>query len=192
MSVYTYNDVRVNPPPGIIIQYMGTTDPEGWVICDGVTRTNNSDNRYNNLNSMGIGTGGSGTTNYTPVDLKNVFLYGAANSSELNTTGGNANVTLTEGQLPSHTHNMQHGHYVSYPATNPAYGYTIFSSGNGKVQYKRASTTFRVRNGVTTSDPYELYPNNTNSAKPNTGSAGSGTAFSTMPPYYTVNYIMKL
>jgi microcystin-dependent protein len=196
MSGYTYNDtITVNPLPGIIVQYIGTSDPEGWVICDGVTRTNNSDNRYNNLNGLGIGTGGSGTTNYTPVDLKSVFLYGAANSSELNSIGGAANVALSVNQLPSHTHNMQHGHYVSIPANNPAYGYCI--GGNlalsGKEQYKLASDgTYRVRNGVSTTEPYLMNPNNTNSTKPDTGSTGSGTAFSIMPPYYTVNYIMKL
>ena len=61
-------------PSGSIVAYLGTTDITGWIICDGVTRTNNSDSRYNALNSLGIGSGGSGTTNYTPPNFRNSFL----------------------------------------------------------------------------------------------------------------------
>lgn len=68
--------ISASPPPGSIMAYLGTSDPNGWVICDGVTRTNNSDYRYNNLNTLGIGSGGSGTTNYTPPNFKGSFLRG--------------------------------------------------------------------------------------------------------------------
>ena len=42
----------IGPPPGSIVSYLGTTDPDGWIICNGTTRTDNSDSRYNKLNAL--------------------------------------------------------------------------------------------------------------------------------------------
>ena len=78
---HTINNIVSTPPTGSVIAYLGTSDPEGWVICDGVTRTNNGDGRYKNLNSLGIGSGGSGTSNYTPPNYKGSFLRGIGTSS---------------------------------------------------------------------------------------------------------------
>jgi len=33
------------PPPGSIMSYIGTSDPDGWIICDGILRTS-TDSRY--------------------------------------------------------------------------------------------------------------------------------------------------
>ena len=75
---YTYNNNTslITVPYGTVYAYFGNTDPTGWVICDGQVRTNNSDGKYNNLFSMTIGSGGSGTSNYTPPDLRGSFLRG--------------------------------------------------------------------------------------------------------------------
>ena len=60
-----------NPnPTGSIVAYAGTTDPTGWVICNGVKRTNNSDSKYNTVASMGIGTLDV-SNNYTPPNMSN-------------------------------------------------------------------------------------------------------------------------
>ena len=57
MSYFTVNGQNLIPT-GTVCSYLGTTDPAGWVICDGIARTNNTDGKYNSLNSLGIGTGG--------------------------------------------------------------------------------------------------------------------------------------
>jgi hypothetical protein len=60
-----------NPnPTGSIVAYAGTTDPTGWVICNGVKRTNNSDSKYNTVASMGIGTLDV-SNHYTPPNMSN-------------------------------------------------------------------------------------------------------------------------
>ena len=60
-----------NPnPTGSIVAYAGTTDPIGWVICNGIKRTNNSDSKYNTVASMGIGTLDV-SNNYTPPNMSN-------------------------------------------------------------------------------------------------------------------------
>jgi len=50
MSGFTFNNIINIPPVGTIVQYCGndTLDPDGWVICNGQSRTT-SDNRYVNL-----------------------------------------------------------------------------------------------------------------------------------------------
>jgi len=50
MSSFFYNKYNVTYPVGTIIQYCGTSEPNGWVICDGQPRTApNNDGRYVNL-----------------------------------------------------------------------------------------------------------------------------------------------
>jgi len=96
---------NIAPPPGSIISYLGTTDPDGWIICNGTTRTDNSDSRYNTLFALGIGSGGSGTSNYTPPDLRGTFLFSSyLTNTSLLSSGGATTATLTTANLPVHTH----------------------------------------------------------------------------------------
>ena len=65
-------------PPGAIMAYVNATsssDPSGWVICDGVARSI-TDTRYINVVSLGIGST-AGLTLYTPPNLRGTFLRGA-------------------------------------------------------------------------------------------------------------------
>ena len=66
-------------PVGGIILWSGATDavPNGWALCDG--------------------------QNNTP-DLRDRFVVGAGNAYSVDETGGADSVTLTEAQMPSHTH----------------------------------------------------------------------------------------
>tara|TARA_B100001996_G_scaffold25103_1_gene19383 strand:+ start:1620 stop:5987 length:4368 start_codon:yes stop_codon:yes gene_type:complete len=75
-------------PAGGIIMWSGAQSaiPNGWVLCDG----NNS----------------------TP-DLRNRFVVGAGNSYAVDATGGASTVTLTEAQMPSHSHSVDnHTHSI--------------------------------------------------------------------------------
>lgn len=48
ISTFLYNGFSVTPPPGSVMSYIGTTDPSGWVIYNGLTR-DVSDNRFQYL-----------------------------------------------------------------------------------------------------------------------------------------------
>jgi len=190
---YYQNSHLATPPVGSIMEYLGATDPDGWIICNGTARTNNQDGRYNALNSLAIGTGGSGISNYTPPDLRGKFLIGASSTYPLSSTSGNATVTLIEANLPSHSHSMDHQHYVNFNGNTAAYPnwYTNNASfGNGAYVYTNNAQ------GIPTSYPLVLngssygYPNY-NVGKTITDATGSGTAFSILPPYRAVNYIIK-
>lgn len=102
-------------PTGSIIAYFRTTvDPSGWVLCDGITRTDNSDGKYNELYNLGIGTGGNGTTSYTPPNLKGAFLRGAGQSGINSTYVGPTVKTFQDMGIMDHSHNTvgTHNHNV--------------------------------------------------------------------------------
>jgi len=91
ITTYSFNtNISIlNIPSGTCYAYFSNTDPTGWVICDGQVRTNNTDGKYNTLATMGIGIGGTGTTSYTPPDLRGAFLRGDGK--------GTATTTVTTG-----------------------------------------------------------------------------------------------
>ena len=68
-------------PTGLISMWSGAADavPAGWALCDG--------------------------TNGTP-DLRDRFVVGAAGNYAVGATGGYAEVTLTQAQMPRHTHDF--------------------------------------------------------------------------------------
>ena len=129
-SSFLYNGISVVPPTGSIIAYLGTTDPSGWVLMDGVTRTN-TNGMYNGLLNMGIGTG-TLNVNYTPPNYSAAFLRGLG-------TNGN----YQSGALGRQTANAQadgvlnHTHAVSFfsgqqtPFSSPTKDYLIGSGPDG-------------------------------------------------------------
>lgn len=72
---YSIKGISVTPPPGSLAAYYTSGEPSGWIICDGVQRTNGSDGRYNNLINLKIGSG-TLNSNYTPPNLRAMFLRG--------------------------------------------------------------------------------------------------------------------
>jgi hypothetical protein len=106
MAQYLINEINTSPPSGSLTGYLGSSDPDGWVIADGVARTNNS--VYDNLVTMGIGTRSG--SNYTPPNYRGAFLRGLGTSS-VNTiyTGPALNTSQTD-------EIRTHGHTINDPA----------------------------------------------------------------------------
>lgn len=135
-------------PVGGIIMWSGTYDniPKGWALCDG----------------------NNGTPNLTGKFIK------AADQFNIGARGGNVNnkVTLTEGNIPAHTHMYAGDDHIdqikdsnydagnSYVSTPGGYDAKSDNSGNGKI-YRTSST-------------------------------GGGAAFSIEPEYYALAYIMRI
>lgn len=146
-------------PSGGIIMWSGSTAsiPNGWVLCDG--------------------------TNGTP-NLKDSFVIGAGNLYAVGATGGATSVTLTQAQLPSHTHAATA--IVNDPghAHNGAFNVWQQGGGNngavGPGQVSAGTATFTTAYAFT-----GISVSVTNAA------TGSGSSFSILPPYYALAYIMK-
>jgi microcystin-dependent protein len=141
-------------PTGGIILWSGATSaiPTGYVICDG--------------------------TNSTP-DLRDRFVVGAGPTYAVDATGGAATVTLTEANLPAHTH------VATSTVTDPghAHQYTV-STGSGGIGESARDAEIDT-NGLTESSTTSITVATSNAT------TGSGTAHENLPPYYALAYIMK-
>ena len=99
-------------PTGAIMQYAGATAPTGWLLCDGtaVSRTGVYAALFEVIGTT-YGDGGDDDENtFNLPNLQQKFPLGASNASgseALGTTGGEATVTLTEAQMPPHSHRVK-------------------------------------------------------------------------------------
>jgi microcystin-dependent protein len=96
-------------PVGVVLPFAGGTVPTGWLDCDGsaVSRTTYADLFAIIGTTYGVG---DGTTTFNLPDFRSRSILGAgAPGGGLTTrargdTGGAETHTLTEGEMPSHTH----------------------------------------------------------------------------------------
>jgi microcystin-dependent protein len=164
-------------------------DPDGWVICDGQNRTV-TDSRFINLfpilnTYMGVGT--NTANSITPPNLLGRFLQGPASAATATqSTGGAATVTLTAAQIPPlpSTTGTTGGIKITDPGHSHAEMVGAGGGGGGA-----AISYSNTGNGTAQGAAY------------NTGGSSTGvtaaylntaqTTVPTVPPYTTMNYIMK-
>jgi microcystin-dependent protein len=136
------------------------------LICDGsaVSRT-----EYPRLfNAIGTTFGvGDGTTTFNLPNYIGKMLFGS--KTTVTETGGSQNVTLTENELPAHTHSMIHEH------TGTTTGTVCRNQGSEYNCKLEAGFTISNKIAELKINPYTG----------DTGSKGSGNAFSIMNPYNT-------
>jgi microcystin-dependent protein len=163
-------------PTGSMMMYAGTATPEGYLFADGsaVSRV-----AYADLFSViGITYGsGNDSTTFNLPDMRDRMPIGA--NGNLGTTGGNSTVTLTENELPEHTHT------VNDPGHTHETSGTLLTTGS--------NTPASLDN--TPNEPDLFGTVSTQSTSNTTGitidSTGNGEAFSILNPYVSVNYIIK-
>ncbi len=143
---------------GQITLYIGAAAPDGFFLCDGaqyVTAT------YPLLSALC-----NGATNFNVPDLRGRMPIGVnATPYTLLSTGGAATHTLTVGEMPAHSHDLN-----------------IYSENSNQ-----ASQTGTITNELK-SKPLTHYQPEIPSV---IGNTGGGAAFNTVPPYLAVNYIIE-
>ena len=159
-------------PVGSIIMWNGTynddgtiPDYENWQICDGSNNTPDLRGRFilGSTNNTSLDVTGEGQVSYSEGD-----------------TGGSQSVTLTESEMPSHTHAIgssgYHNHgVVNYNANdfNWSNHYTVGNddSGNERSWWTNSGGSHSHNN-------YSQY--------------GGGQAHENRPPYYVLAFIMRM
>jgi microcystin-dependent protein len=136
-SSFKYSDFSITYPVGTIVSYMGITDPDGWIICDGVTRTGGA-GRYAALKDIlnaSLGVSSNTQDSVTPPDLRSRFLYGKTDKNTVaSALAGSSTVTLSLENMPSHKHDItasqsSHNHIITetphtHTATQTAHTHT--------------------------------------------------------------------
>jgi microcystin-dependent protein len=153
-----------------------TSIPAGWALCNGQT-----------------------SNGRTTPNLSGRFIVGAGQGTGLSNrnvgdTGGTENHTLTVGQLPAHNHNVQ-GTTTSNGDHTHGYNDIFYSESGGTVD-----VTSKKGSGDSDSDNkgWEIGRTTGWAGQHNhtfnvtSGSTGSGEAFSKLPPFYALAFIMRV
>lgn len=160
-------------PLGGIIMWSGSESavPAGWALCNGQT----SNGRL------------------TP-DLRGRFVVGAQGSQPVGTVGGASTATLALANLPSHTHGVS-GSTTGDGAHHHDYD-DIYTSENFGPWGNRG--WLGMRGNDYDNGPHftrrSTYPtlNHSHSFNVTSTPAGNGQAFSTVPPFYALAFIMRV
>ncbi|MGO4537881.1 phage tail protein [Paenibacillus sp. 2TAB19] len=92
------------PYLGEIRMFAGAYAPVGWALCDGsLIRISDNEALYTLL---GTTYGGDGQTTFALPDLRGRVPIHKSNTTPIGLIGGTEQVTLTQTQLPLHTHDV--------------------------------------------------------------------------------------
>jgi microcystin-dependent protein len=199
-DVLTYNgSVWVNTPgmpSGSITQFAGSTAPSGWLSCDGTTVSRTT---YAALFAV-IGTtygAGDGSTTFALPNMKGKVPVGIdASQTEfdaLGEAGGAKTHTLTEAQMPSHTH-IQNAHSHTGTADTAGahnHGYTSPYNTSGMGPAGSYGFYFYSYSEVTSTAGSHGHNLTIASATPINQNTGGGAAHNNLQPYIVLNYIIK-
>lgn len=139
-------------PAGTIAATISTTADTGWLLLDGST-VSSASTLYPSLWSVAPASWKSGSSLILP-DMEDAVLAGDGVTT-LGATGGANSHTLTESEVPYHSHSMSHGHGDNFSANqsnhshtvNPGTVYTSYENNSNVVQRLTSYQTYYAPNG---------------------------------------------
>ena len=197
---------------GSIQMFAGSVAPIGWLICDGSIVSRIAFGDLFKIIGTTYGAGNSNTT-FTLPDMRGRCPIGVGTGASLTarTLGSNVGAetaTLSEANLPSHTHtasvgtesvththtgtsggeSTNHNHYFNHNAgTSGSYGLMDSGTASSSGQPNTGGIQQNHTHATTTGNESA---NHTHSVT--NSNTGSGTAFGIMSPSIVVNFIIKI
>ena len=158
-------------PPGTVTAFAGKTAPNGWLLCDGQSY---SISTYRDLyNAIGTTYGGYGQSFQVP-DLRGRFPVGkdTGTFATLGGKGGEEKHTLTVSEMPSHQHTGNDRAWHDKQKRNGQQWFVGLSHDRGSWMSNAAN------DGLTNQDT-------------ETGTTGGNQPHNNLPPYISLNFIIK-
>jgi len=141
--------------------------PSGWALCDGQILSIQQNQALFSL--LGTTYGGNGTTTFALPNLQGRTPIHANTSYPLASSGGEARHTLTEAELPNHTH-LVNASSNAADQTSPAGNY--WANGGTRTAY--------ASQGTERMSPQAI------------ANAGGSQAHENRPPYLVLNFVIAL
>lgn len=116
---------------------------------------------------------GDGSTTFNLPDLRDRMLIGSSGTKSPGAVGGSATKTLSEANLPNHTHTINHGHNIRRSNTTAS------------------SSTLVVASGVSASESTQSGAMVVDFAGNSGTGSGSNTAFDVMNPWFALRVLIK-
>lgn len=177
-DVYS-SGILLSTPIGSVTQFAGATAPTGWLLCQGqaVSRTTYADLYALIGNTYGAG---NGTSTFNLPNLKGRVAVGLDSGQTefdiLGETGGAKTHTLTQNEMPSHSHAAPSGYfYVESPTGSMRRSANINNAGSAGEE-----GVWRQRIAEQSGEPL------------GTGGTGGNQAHNNLQPYIVLNYIIKV
>lgn len=172
-----------------IIMFGGSFAPRGWALCDGQLLSVPQNTALFSL--LGTTYGGDGRTTFGLPDLRGrVAIHPGTGPGlskvNLGEKGGVENVTLTTAQMPSHSHDISHGHSAdmnvsSANGTLKVPAGNVLAVGKSKI-YSTAAPDVQMAAGAVSVDSHAG----------SSGTKGSGQSHENRQPYLGINHLIAL
>lgn len=171
-------------PVGVIWSYAGSAAPTGWLLCNGDEKLTAT---YPDLSALIINTYGTPASGYFKLpDLQGRMPLGKSGGYAIGSTGGEATVTLTDAQIPAHSHPNTATAETTLSASVDHWG--AFASTMSYIYITGTPSSYPVETSSLGDANYSASTDVTMTNEDNTGGGGS---HENLPPYLAVNYIIK-